>query len=28
MLQLRDIVSAETSVVSDFDGPHSLFDNT
>ena len=28
MLQLTALVSAETSIVSDFDGPHSIFDNT
>jgi len=28
VLQLTDLVSAETSAFSDFDGPHSLFDNT
>jgi hypothetical protein len=28
VLQLTDLVTAETSVFSDFDGPHSLFDNT
>jgi hypothetical protein len=28
VLKLKELVSAETNIVSDFDGPHSLFDNT